>query len=146
MDSGVREALEDQAATEPTANLLHDARLPGVGGAPSDRVVEQSCELDDVVLDVGPREAPPVKEVEDLHAEEDAPAQDHDVAVVQIPVVRPLAVDLLEAAGERVREVKGLERGQTTSRRLPDEIREKKALHELGDEAGDLPATKAVGL
>ncbi len=132
-----RIALADEVASKSAADGLYLRRLGGVPSPSTDGVVKHPHELDDVVAKVPSARPTMVTEVDELDPEVDSPPRDEQVVDLQVTVVLPDRVELLESAEQRVEQVHGLEGRQPTTGLAIEEVRQPLALDQIADQARD---------
>src|SRR2546430_1114153 len=84
--AGALEAFEDQRVLLAADDVLHDLRLPRVGGAATHDAVKDLDQVQNVLVDLGAAGFAQVEEIEQLDVEVDAGAADHNVVVVDVAV------------------------------------------------------------
>ena len=108
--AGASKFLRDQSAFQTPADIFYLLWLAMVPTHAPQRIVKNSNEIKDVVLDVLRVGRSPTKHIEQLELKSQAMAQDDHVVGVQIPMVLALVVDRFDTQSERMQQVNTLKR------------------------------------
>ena len=80
-------SFQDQCAFQSTANGFHFARMPRIVLRPTQSIVEDMDQADDVILDVLSLRRRPVKHVHNFQIKPETIATDDDIVRMQIAVI-----------------------------------------------------------
>ena len=105
---------------------------------PSQSVVKETDQIENILLNILLAGSPPVKNIENPNIESGAKTPDHDVSVVEIPMVLAQGMDRFEAFGQGIQEMNSLKGGESFPGLFRQELGERLSLDKIGDETGDL--------